>query len=484
MYMKVMLWKHGIDDGSTGELPHTGLGILARSIKESGHDVFMADHHFNPTRDDTAIKLLDEERPDILCISMVSQEWLFPAVQDMLDAANKREIPIWIGGPHTHGYWDILKKDNRVTKIIVGEADGAFERILNSEERVIQLGRADTFQSPDFTCMIDHHKMITYPIFTSRGCTHNCSFCVGTRTHGNKWRARTLDDSFWEEIDRIEVNFPGVDRIAVIDDAFTGNIDHAKAFLKEYISRSYPYKLSIFNVRADQTDREFLELLKLVGIETLCIGIESGDPEVFKLVSKGESIETIRNTISRIQDAGITPWLNMVIGLPGDSPENHDRSLDWVLSIPQPRIVQWLHFAPYRGTWAYDYFVKLGVIKDGFIPWLQSGRYDDLPESACFGTDSFSLEEKMLAQLKSYLKCYCPILILSDEKVKRICKEQNWEALYEDWKKNAPLERFVNNTLPTKISKGQVPDRSYELVEPVESTDSSHELEEAILCTN
>ena len=263
--MKVMLWKHGIDDGSTGELPHTGLGILARSIKEEGHDVFIADHHFNLVEDNVAINLLDEEKPDLLCISMVSQEWLFQGVQDMLNAAHEREIEVWVGGPHTYGYWDILESDHRISKIVVGEADGAFATILNSKERVIQLGRASLFQAPDFTCVMDHHKMITYPIFTSRGCTHNCSFCVGTRTHGRKWRARPLDDKFWAEIDMIEEHFPNVDRIAVIDDAFTGNLEHAKTFLKEYIRRSYKYKLTIFNVRADQIDKEFLQLLKMVG---------------------------------------------------------------------------------------------------------------------------------------------------------------------------------------------------------------------------
>jgi radical SAM superfamily enzyme YgiQ (UPF0313 family) len=450
-----MLWKHGIDDGSTGEIPHTGLGILARSIQEEGHEVFIADHHFNPDSRGT-MELLERERPALLCVTLVSQEWHFQEVQDLLNIAHQKGIEIWVGGPHAHGYWDILEKDSRFSKIVVGEADGSFGKILNSRDRVIHLPPATVFQAPDFTLMLDHRKMITYPIYTSRGCTHCCSFCVGTRTHGSRWRARPLDEHFWTEIDRIEHHFPNVNKIAVIDDAFTGNLEHAKSFLQEYLRRAYPYQLTIFNVRADQMDLEFLQLVRRTGIESLCIGIESGDPEVFQLVKKGESLQTIRNAIDMMREVGITPWLNMVIGLPGDSPAHHERSLEWVLSIPQPRIVQWLHFAPYRYTWAYEYFVKQGAIQDGFIPGLQSGRYSELPESACFETKDFSLEQKMLAQLRSYLSTLCPLLILNEEKVKKICAEQHWETLFEHWKNNAPIQKFIEGTLPSKVKKGQL----------------------------
>ena len=117
--------------------------------------------------------------------------------------------------------------------------------------------------------------------------------------------------------------------------------------------------------------------------------------------------------------------------------------------------MQWLHFAPYRGTWSYQYFLKKGVIEDGFIPWLQSGRYDDLPEDACFETEEFSFEQKRLCQLKSYLNTLCPLLILNEEKVRKICEEQDWGELFEYWKKHAPIDKFVNGTLPMKVEKGQ-----------------------------
>ncbi len=462
--MKIMLWKPGVHDGSTGELPHIGLGILARDIKNCGHDVFVADHHFDPVEDHVSLELLDRENPDILGISIVSQEWALQKTQKMIDLAYTSGIPVWVGGPHAYGYHDFLQKDQRLSKIVVGESDGKFQTILNSSEKVVALGRTDKFLLPDFSGLIKSERIVTYPVFASRGCSHNCAFCAGTKTHGNKWRPALLDVSFWEQLDNIKENHPLVKTVSVIDDEFTSNLDHAKKFLNHFIENYSHFKLTVFNVRADQIDEEILVLLKKAGVETLSIGVESGDPEVFRLVRKGETHETIKKAIEKIQHAGMIPRLNMVIGLPGDSPQAHSRSMGWVTAIPMPRITQWLHYAPYRGTWAYNYFLKDEAFEDGFIPGLQDGGYDKLPEMGTFNAKGFSVEEKMLAQLEGYLRCYSPILILNDENIKDICKKNKMMALYDEWHKNAPIEEYVTRYLPEKMSKGQVSSMSAKLI--------------------
>ncbi len=461
--MKVMLWKHGVNDGTQDELPHIGLGILSREIKDAGHDVFAADHHYYPVDDNVAISLLEKERPDILGVSITSQEWAMPAPQAVIDKAYEMGITVWVGGPHTTGYWDILEKDQRLSKVVVGEADGSFEDILKSEDRIIHLSPVTSLHTPDFTFMMNYQSMTDYPIYTSMGCQYSCSFCSGTKTHA-RWRPRPLDDYFWDEMDAISRKYPSVTQACVIDDNFTADQDRAKFFINEFLRRGYPCRLNIMNVRADQIDEEYIELMKKLGIDELSIGVESADPEVARMMTKGETLETIRNAIELIQHAGITPWLHMIIGLPGDSPEAHKRSLDWVLSIPTPRIVQWNQYAPYRGTRAYDYFVKQGDLEDGFLPGFSAIPYDQFPQYGFFDSKGFSREQKMLAQLEAYLRCNTPILILSDERVRKTCQEHGMEELYQEWRKNAPIERFIANRLPKKIKKGQVSESASRLL--------------------
>jgi radical SAM superfamily enzyme YgiQ (UPF0313 family) len=96
------------------------------------------------------------------------------------------------------------------------------------------------------------------------------------------------------------------------------------------------------NVRADQIDLELLLLMKMCKVEELPIGVESADPEVFRHVGKGETLEDIKRAIAMIQEAGIIPWLNMIVGLPHDNPKRHQNSLNWILDIPGRKIVHWL----------------------------------------------------------------------------------------------------------------------------------------------
>ncbi|MCK0069480.1 B12-binding domain-containing radical SAM protein [Kordiimonas laminariae] len=456
--LKILLWKPGVYDMTRGELPTIGLSILATSAINAGHEAVVADHHFSPPPEDKAeeaiLDLLDEHKPDILGISAVSYEWTMPRVQAALNAAKERNIQVWLGGPQAVAYSDKLVEDDRLTKIVIGEADGRFNKILEAEEKIIHLGRSPSFDRPTFTAMIDHEELTTYPLFVSRGCHYNCTFCAATKVFGNRWRARELSPELWDEIDQIAVNHPKCKTISIIDDAFTQDMDHAKNFLKEYLRRGYPYQVSVFNVRADYLDEEILLLLKKTGVETLAVGIESADPEVFRMLRKGEKLETIETAIRLIQKAGLVPWLNMVIGLPGDNIEAHRRSLDWVLQFDQPRVIQWNIFSPFRGTMAYDYFVKTGDIEDGFTPpfW---GRYEQLPDDGMFDAADFSREEKSLAQLEAFLKCNVPIIILSDKKVRALCKEHGMWDLYEEWRKNAPIKEFLENTVPNKVEKGQ-----------------------------
>lgn len=456
--MKVLLWKPGVYDSTRGELPTIGLGILATSIINSGHEVVIADHHFSPPDPEhietAAIELFERERPDILGISLVSQEWEMPRVQTAIDLAHRMNIPIWIGGPHAVAYGDIIVKDERLSKVIIGEADKRFEEIVSSPDKLMNFGRSPVFNRPTFTVMQNHQELLTYPLFVSRGCHYNCTFCSAAKVFGNRWRGRELNQELWNELDEIAINHPKCKIISVIDDAFTQDLEHAKEFLREYIRRGYPYQVSVFNVRADYLDEEVLLLLKQTGVKTLAVGVESGHPDVFRMMRKGETLDQITNAIRMIQQVGIIPWINMVIGLPGDNPEAHRQSIEWVLQHPQPRVVQWNMYVPFRGTAAYEFFAKRGDFEDGYIPGF-TGRYEKLPESGAFDALDFSSEEKTLSQLEAFLRCHVPIIILSDKRVRKLCRENGLWSEYEDWRQNAPIREFLEVTLPRKMAKGQ-----------------------------
>jgi radical SAM superfamily enzyme YgiQ (UPF0313 family) len=446
--MRILLFKSGLNDGSQHEMPSLGMGIIAATIKKTGHTVDVYDGHMlgNTNR--------VPEGHEVIFISAVSME----NIPEFHSSAYwpKTQFVV-LGGPHAYSYHDLLVDDRRFDRIVVGEGDGQFGTIMDSKDKVVFLGNrpAEEMLAPDYSDFIGKDDMKGYSTYTSRGCTNVCSFCQSGKAHG-RYRVRDTD-SIIAEFETIR-NFVGVRTVHIIDDAFTGNIGHAKWFLDFYLSKEYDrlYKLNIFNVRADQLDDEILALMKRCGIVNLPIGVESADPTVYRYVGKGETLDDIREGIERIRKHGIIPFLNMIIGLPHDTPEGVDNSIRWVQSIPDPKIAHWFIYSPFRGTRAYDFLVKQGAIKDGFIPEPYGRRYDHFPWDSDIETPDFTKEQRGAAQIKAFLSCNSPILVNSMQSVTEICMKHGMLDLLSEWLKNAPIENYWGTSRPDKISKGQL----------------------------
>ena len=421
-------------------MPSLGMGVLARSAKMDGHDVGVYDGHLLNDNVPRGFSY-----PDILCISAVSQEGIrVPLFND--------SPYIILGGPHAYSYWDKIDSPY-IDKIVVGEADGKFNEILSSKERVLFVGNrtSEELLAPDYSDFYGKNEMKGYSTYISRGCTGSCSFCQSGKAHG-RWRKRSAE-SIQAEFEEIK-QYPSVTTVHLIDDAFSANVEHAKGFLEFYLSHGFKYKLNIFNVRADQLDREMLDMMKRAGVVNLPIGVESADPIVYKAVGKGESLNEIKEGIRLIQEAGIVPWLNMIIGLPFDTWERTQNSIEWVETIPDPKIVHWFVYSPFRGTRAYKQLVTEGIIEDGYIPPPYGRRYDNLPWESDFETPDFSFEERRKAHLCAYLRTGSPILVNSN--ILKDVLKYDLKDEYIQWLNKAPLDDYIEKELPKKKEKEQI----------------------------
>jgi radical SAM superfamily enzyme YgiQ (UPF0313 family) len=432
----------GTDDGSQNEMPSLGMGIVARRLKDLGHDVEVADGHM------CGSVPLTTHTFDAHMISAVSLEW-----QDVETwmGRNPKERFI-IGGPHAYSYHDIITKKYPDITVVVGESDTITNEQIDTKGVVfLPHATSDELLAPDYSDFIGKESMRGYSTYISRGCTNVCSFCQSGKAHG-RWRKRNMD-SVKEEFKTIE-QYPSVTTVHLIDDAFSADIEHSKKFLDFYLTSGFKYKLNIFNVRADQLDGEILSMMERAGVVNLPIGVESADPTVYKAIGKGESLDDIKEGIRLIQECGIVPWLNMIIGLPFDTWERTQNSVEWVESIPGPKIVHWFVYSPFRGTRAYSRLVKDGIIQDGYIPPPYGRRYDNFPWESDFETPDFTFEERRKANLYAYLRTCSPIIINSN-----ILKDVLKYGLKEDyinWLNNAPLNDYIQNELPKKKEKQQI----------------------------
>ena len=160
-----------------------------------------------------------------------------------------------------------------------------------------------------------------YPILSSRGCPFQCTYCcVNKLTGSRKWRSRSAKNVV-DELEYIVWN-KGIKAFEVWDDNFTLNIKRAKEICRELITRKLNLSWYCHNgIRADRIDRELAGLMKQAGCTSIAFGIESGNPETFNSIKKGESLSAVVEAIKIVKEVGIKAVGYYIIGLPGDTLE-------------------------------------------------------------------------------------------------------------------------------------------------------------------
>jgi len=137
-----------------------------------------------------------------------------------------------------------------------------------------------------------------------------------------------------DEIERLVSK--GVTTIRITDEMFLLNRKHYLSICEQIKQRGLGEKLNMWAYSRVDTvaDRSVLETLRAAGIKGLCLGIESGDRRVRLEIDKGrfEDVD-VRRVIRQIHDVGIEVLANYMFGLPGDTLETMQRTLDLSLEL-------------------------------------------------------------------------------------------------------------------------------------------------------
>jgi radical SAM superfamily enzyme YgiQ (UPF0313 family) len=98
--------------------------------------------------------------------------------------------------------------------------------------------------------------------------------------------------------------------------------------------------------RVDTVQPDALALLRSAGVRWLCLGIEAASSTVRDGAKKSLGDDDIRETVKAIQAAGISVLGNFIFGLPDDTGESMQATLDLSMSLD-------LEFANFYSAMAY-----------------------------------------------------------------------------------------------------------------------------------
>ncbi len=192
-------------------------------------------------------------------------------------------------------------------------------------------------------------------IYTGRGCKSRCTFCLWPQTvGGHRYRTRSVENVI-EEIAWAKKAFPQTKEFFFDDDTFTDDLPRAEAIAKGLGKLGVVWSC---NAKAN-VPRKTLEVLKANGLRLLLVGYESGNQQILHNIKKGMRIEVAEKFTKDCHELGIAIHGTFIMGLPGETHETIQQTIDWARKI-NPHTIQVSLAAPYPGTFLYNQAVENG----------------------------------------------------------------------------------------------------------------------------
>ena len=190
------------------------------------------------------------------------------------------------------------------------------------------------------------HPYISF--YTGRGCKSRCTFCLWPQTvGGHRYRVRSVSDVV-EEIRWARTACPQVKEFFFDDDTLTDNLPRVEELARQLGALGVTWSC---NAKAN-VPRRTLEVMKDNGLRLLVVGYESGNQQILFNIKKGMRVEFARRFTRDCHELGILVHGTFILGLPGETRETIQETLDFAKAI-NPHTIQVSLAAPYPGTFLY-----------------------------------------------------------------------------------------------------------------------------------
>jgi radical SAM superfamily enzyme YgiQ (UPF0313 family) len=342
--------------------PPLGLGYLASFLKANGVEVVLIDALRDALPLPALVERIVAQAPDAVGISCLTA--YFSECAELSRLLKERGVTTIIGGVHPTFLPFQTLRDSAADFVICGEGENALLQLVKSgfrsagiagvyrrgeleaePESIVRgtpVAELDALPFPDWEQMAPasypkapHGAIVErFPIgvvTTTRGCPYPCTFCASPGFYDRRIRFRSPENVV-DEIEYLVKRF-GVREIHFEDDNLTIRREHVAAICRLIIERGLKISWACPNgIRADKVDEPLIRLMKESGCYFFAFGIESANRQILDNIKKQESIETIRQAIEIADRVGISCQGFFIFGLPGETPETIEETIDFAVS--------------------------------------------------------------------------------------------------------------------------------------------------------
>jgi radical SAM superfamily enzyme YgiQ (UPF0313 family) len=384
-----------VDTERSWAVASIGPAFVGAYLREHGHEVCFLRATLDLT-DDEVVERVAAAAPDLIGLSLTTRQWLrakhlVGRIREEVDA------PVVAGGLHpTFSPEDVLAAPG-FDFVCLGEgeeamlelADGHTGEIANlwarGGERPPMRPPFEPIDALPFAArdLLDE-PLGTNHMATQRGCPFPCTYCAARiyselyEGYTNYGRRRSVDSVIDELLELREAGRLGY--VIFLDDTFTINHRWVKAFCARYGEEiGAPFSL---HARVETVSAPMLELLAGAGCKQITYGVESGSERVRReIMRRPVTNDRFREVFGWTRDAGILLTANFMVGLPGETRDDMQMTLDLAEALGVFDFGYFV-FYPYPGTALYRVCLEKGYLPPDHL-FLEANHREsilDLPD--------------------------------------------------------------------------------------------------------
>ncbi len=371
--------------------------------------------------DEMLIQRIVKSDPDFLGFSLYlwnSERSLF--IADQIKKRNPK-TKIFLGGPEVSQDNLSLLETASFDYAIEGEAESIFALLLksllksepvgnipnlfyrNSEGNLLKSKvkkdidfELNTYPSPYISGFIPVEQSRSTYLETVRGCKSQCTYCFYPKS-SNVLRSIDIEESM-KLIQKLKDL--GAKELVFLDPTFNHRPQFEK-FLDALIDVNYDGQLKMFaELRSEGITTQIAKKLAKAGFYKIELGMQSINKETLKRVKRFGSPEKVVEASHKLTDVGIELLLDLIIGLPGDKPEDIDKGIEFFKKYKLEEWVQTFILSVLPGTELRRESIQNGITFMPLPPYrvTKTEHFSEIELS----NSLFNAEEKLGRRLDEY----------------------------------------------------------------------------------
>lgn len=300
------------------------------------------------------------EYADAICIGEAEDS--FPdLVENMKSNDNNMEIT---------GFWfntekGIIRNPNRpltesLDDIPLPDYDFSSQYILDCDE----------IKPMDQQMINKYHQ--TYTVLSSRGCPHNCTYCINNFykknfSNGAKVRYRSIDN-LMEELIYAKQSLPSVKAIDIGDDLFFARSLEELSYFSKLYKEHISLPLAVSGITCATFSKEKIDTLLDAGLFDIRIGVQSGSKRTLKLYKRKQHPDELIRVSNIIKEneysKKLTIRYDFILDSPWDNDQDHTDSLMLISKLEPPYLLILYSMTFFPGTELAEKAVEAGYVNN------------------------------------------------------------------------------------------------------------------------